>query len=85
MANLERLGGGFAFLPLYEIPQNRNQTIKTAKKIKQSIPLCYPTIPSHSKNKSKQSKSRDNPGKYSTLRGDRVRVRHAVIPRAVTA
>jgi hypothetical protein len=55
----------FAFC--YKIPQNRNQTIKTAKKIKQSIPLCYPTIPSHSKNKSKQSKSRDNPGKYSTL------------------
>ena len=63
MANLERLGGGFAFF----CPQNRNQTIKTAKKIKQSIPLCYPTIPSHSENKSKQSKSRDNPGKYSTL------------------
>jgi hypothetical protein len=66
MANLERLGGGFAFL-FYKIPQNRNQTIKTAKKSKQSIPLCYPTTPSHSKNKSKQSKSRDNPGKYSTL------------------
>jgi hypothetical protein len=63
MANLERLGGGFAFF----CPQNRNQTIKTAKKIKQPIPLCYPTIPSHSENKSKQSKSRDNPGKYSTL------------------
>ena len=63
MANLERLGGGFAFF----CPPNRNQTIKTAKKIKQSIPLCYPTIPSHSENKSKQSKSRDNPGEYSTL------------------
>jgi hypothetical protein len=51
------------FAPKIEIKQS-----KRPKKIKQSIPLCYPTIPSHSENKSKQSKSRDNPGKYSTLR-----------------
>ena len=40
---------------------------KRPKKSKNQIPLCYPTIPSHSKMKSKQSKSRDNPGKYGTL------------------
>jgi hypothetical protein len=61
MANLERFAF-FAKSPKIEIKQS-----KRPKKIKQSIPLCYPTIPSHSKNKSKQSKSRDNPGKYSTL------------------
>ena len=46
--------------------RNRNQTIKTAKKIKESN-----TLPSHFpiplQNGIKQSKSRDNPGKCGTL------------------
>ena len=42
---------------------------KRPKKSKNQIPLrtSVPLIPSHSKMKSKQSKSRDNPGKYGTL------------------
>ena len=48
--------------------EQKNQTIKTAKKIKESNTTSIPLIPSHSKMKSKQSKSRDNPGKSGTLR-----------------
>jgi hypothetical protein len=47
--------------------QNRNQTIKTAEKIKESNTTSIPLIPSHSKMESKQSKSRENPGKSGTL------------------
>ena len=47
--------------------QNRNQTIKTAEKIKESNTTSIPLIPSHSKMESKQSKSRENPGKSETL------------------
>ena len=47
--------------------EQKNQTIKTAKKIKESNTTSIPLIPSHSKMKSKQSKSRDNPGKSGTL------------------
>ena len=47
--------------------EQKNQTIKTAKKIKESNTTSIPLIPSHSKMKSKQSKSRDNPGKCGTL------------------
>jgi hypothetical protein len=47
--------------------QNRNQTIKTAKRIKESNTTSIPLIPSHSKMESKQSKSRENPGKSETL------------------
>ena len=48
-------------------PPNRNQTIKTAKRIKESNTTSIPLIPSQSKMESKQSKSRENPGKYRTL------------------
>ena len=54
---------------LTKSPENRNQTIKTRQKIKESNTTLIPLIPSHSKMKSKQSKSRDNPGKYYTLPG----------------
>ena len=63
--------------PRFVLLERKNQTIKTRIKTRQksreriinipSTTLCYPTIPLHSKMKSKQSTSRDNPGKYSTL------------------
>ena len=47
--------------------ESSNQTIKCRAKINQSNPTLIPPIPSHPEIKSKQSKSRENPGKCRTL------------------
>ena len=54
--------------------------IKIRQKSKYQIPLCYPTIPSRPENKSTKSKSRDNPGKYSTLVLERRGLRSEDVP-----
>jgi hypothetical protein len=46
--------------------------VRPAKRIKESNTTSIPLIPSHSKMESKQSKYRDNPGKYRTLKSEKL-------------